>query len=156
MPVSQPPSDSRLVFSAAAFNFGPDVWTFKHRNVLNIPFGMCAVQAMGKFDATKGGYLILWELKRVIEFPAGGTILLPSATITHSSIPVQPGEERASFTQYTAGGLIRYADNGFRTEKELEAQDAPEYARLMTLKSSRWEMGLAMLSTVDELLEAAQ
>ncbi|KAF7305018.1 hypothetical protein MKEN_01216800 [Mycena kentingensis (nom. inval.)] len=27
------------VFSSAAFNFGPNAWTFKHRDVLNLPFG---------------------------------------------------------------------------------------------------------------------
>ncbi|KAF7327268.1 hypothetical protein MKEN_00304200 [Mycena kentingensis (nom. inval.)] len=27
------------VFSSAAFNFGPNAWTYKHRDVLNLPFG---------------------------------------------------------------------------------------------------------------------
>ncbi|KAJ7037287.1 hypothetical protein C8F04DRAFT_952936 [Mycena alexandri] len=146
----------KSVFSAAAFNFGPNVWTFKHRDVLNTPFGMCTVTAMGPFDATKGGHMILWELKLVIEFPAASTILIPSATITHSNLPVQDGDERASFTQYTGGGLMRYVDNGFRTEKELAAQDPAEYERLAELKGTRWEMGLGLLSTVDKLLEAVE
>ncbi|KAJ7233543.1 hypothetical protein C8J57DRAFT_1577437, partial [Mycena rebaudengoi] len=145
----------KSVFSSAAFNFGPDVWTFKHRDILNAPFGMCAVQALGDFDATKGGHLILWDLKLVIEFPAGATILLPSATICHSNLPIQPGDKRGSFTQYTAGGLMRYVDNGFRTERELAENDPEEYARMCLLKETRWEMGLALLSTVDELLEGA-
>ncbi|KAJ7768413.1 hypothetical protein B0H16DRAFT_1308066, partial [Mycena metata] len=115
------PNFPKSVFSAAAFNFGLNVWTFKHRDVLNAPFGMCAITTMGPFDATKGGHIILWELKLVIEFPAASTILIPSATITHSNLPVQGGDERASFTQYTGGGLMRYVDNGFRTEAELEA-----------------------------------
>ncbi|KAJ7236134.1 hypothetical protein C8J57DRAFT_1194408 [Mycena rebaudengoi] len=109
----------KSVFSSATFNFGPDVWIFKHQDILNAPFGMCAVQALGDFDAMKGGHLILWDLKLVIEFPAGTTILLPSTTICHSNLPVQPGDKRSSFTQYTAGGLMRYVDNSFRTEREL-------------------------------------
>jgi hypothetical protein len=121
--------------------------------VLNVPFGWCAVQALGPFDSTQGGHLILWDLKLVIEFPSGATILIPSATISHSNVPVQQGDERASFTQFTAGGLIRYVDNGFRTEKELAAEDPEEYERIWKLKDTRWQMGLGLLSTVDELLE---
>ncbi|KAJ7706644.1 hypothetical protein B0H14DRAFT_3525961 [Mycena olivaceomarginata] len=48
------------IFSCAAFNFGPNVWTFRHRDVLNLVFGWCAVQALGRFNATKGGHLVLW------------------------------------------------------------------------------------------------
>ncbi|KAJ6472010.1 hypothetical protein C8R45DRAFT_836291, partial [Mycena sanguinolenta] len=142
---------TRSVFFCAAFNFGPNVWTFKHRDVLNLAFGWCAVQALGKFDPTKGGHLILWDLKLVIEFPAGALILLPSATIAHSNVPVQNGEERASFTQFSAGGIFRYIDNGFRTVEQLEDEDHEEYSRLMAKRESRWADGLALLSTLDEL-----
>ncbi|KAJ7231202.1 hypothetical protein C8J57DRAFT_1251290 [Mycena rebaudengoi] len=114
---------------------------------------MCAIQAMGNFDAMKGGHLFLWELKLVIEFPAGATILLPSATFSHSNIPVQPGDKQGSFAQYTAGGLMHYVDNRFRMKKELAVQDPEEYRWTCELKVSRWEMGLGLLSTVDELLE---
>ncbi|KAJ6447465.1 hypothetical protein C8R47DRAFT_996996, partial [Mycena vitilis] len=33
------------IFFCAAFNFGRNVWTFKHRDVLNLAFGWCAVQS---------------------------------------------------------------------------------------------------------------
>ncbi|KAJ7140227.1 hypothetical protein C8R43DRAFT_1089222 [Mycena crocata] len=135
----------RSVFSCAAFNFGPDVWTFKHRDVMNLPFGWCAVQALGRFNARKGGHLVLWDFKLVIEFPAGATILLPSATVAHSNVPVQASDERASFTQYTPGGLIRYA--------ELLERDPVAYERMWADKETRWEMGIGLLSTIDELLE---
>ncbi|KAJ7790243.1 hypothetical protein B0H14DRAFT_3501918, partial [Mycena olivaceomarginata] len=79
-------------------------------DVCNLPFGWCAVQSMGRFDPTLGGHLILWDLKMVIEFPAGALILLPSATIAHSNVPVQDGDERISFTQFSLGGLFRYVD----------------------------------------------
>ncbi|KAJ7200123.1 hypothetical protein GGX14DRAFT_372482, partial [Mycena pura] len=136
-----------------AFNFGPNVWTYKHRDILNVPFGWCAVTAMGDFDARTGGHLVLWDLKLVVEFPHAATILLPSATIAHSNIPVAANETRASFTQYTPGGLLRYVDNGFRTERELQEEDPAEYARLDALKEKRWELGIGLLSTIDELLE---
>jgi hypothetical protein len=102
---------------------------------------MCTVQALGDFNPKEGGHIILWELKLVIEFPPGALILIPSATITHSNLPVGAGEHRASFTQYTGGGLFRYVDNGFRTEKELAEQDPEEYARVCEQKAGQWEMG---------------
>jgi hypothetical protein len=141
------------IFSCAAFNFGPNVWTFRHRDVLNLAFGWCAIQALGSFDPTKGGHLVLWDLMLVIEFPPGALILIPSATLSHSNIPVQPGDTRASFTQFTPGGLFRYVDNSYRTEGELADADPAEYARLMEKKQLRWEKGLHMYSTVDELVK---
>lgn len=56
--------------------------------------------------ATKGGQLVLWEMCLVIEFPSGSCVLIPSATVTHSNIPVAPGGFRTSFTQYAPGGLF--------------------------------------------------
>ncbi|KAJ7680001.1 hypothetical protein B0H14DRAFT_3535987 [Mycena olivaceomarginata] len=111
----------KSVFACAAFNFG-NVWTFKHRDVCNLPFGWCAVQSLGNFDPHLGGHLVLWDLKLVVEFPAGALILLPSATVAHSNVPVQAGDERVSFTQFTAGGLFRFVDYGFRTEAGLAAE----------------------------------
>ncbi|KAJ7713650.1 hypothetical protein B0H14DRAFT_2413748, partial [Mycena olivaceomarginata] len=138
----------KSVFSCAAFNFG-NVCTFKHRDVCNLPFGLCAVQSLGNFDPHLGGHLVLWDLKLVVEFPAGALILLPSATIVHSNIPVQDGDERVSFTQFTAGGLFRYIDHGFRTQAELAAEDPVEYERQ---REERWRKGLGLFSTVEELI----
>lgn len=143
----------RSIFSCATFNFGGNVWTFKHRDSLNCPFGWCAVQALGNFNPKLGGHLILWDAKLIIEFPHGATILIPSATVAHSNIPVQKGESRVSFTQYCAGGLFRWVDNGFRTEAALSREDPEEYARIVAQKETRWKMGLSLLSSVDDLLE---
>jgi len=140
----------KSIFPSAAFNFGPNVWTFIHRDPMNCPFGWCAIQAMGNFNPKLGGHLILWDLKMVIEFPPGALILIPSATLFHSNIPTQPGESRVSFTQYCAGGLFRFVDNGFKLEKEL-APD--ELAKMLELKKSRYEMGIGLFSTLDELLQ---
>ncbi|KAF8887439.1 hypothetical protein CPB84DRAFT_1684645 [Gymnopilus junonius] len=94
------------IFPSAAFNFGPNIWTYKHRDTFNCPFGFCAIQALGCFDPKKGGQIILWEPKLVIEFLPTSLILIPSATITHSNVPVTEGDERASFTQYCTSGLF--------------------------------------------------
>ncbi|KAJ7701522.1 hypothetical protein B0H17DRAFT_924317 [Mycena rosella] len=145
----------KSVFSCAAFNFGPDVWTFRHCDARNVPFGWCTVQALGHFDPTKGSHLMLWDLELIIEFPAGATILLPSATIAHSNTPVdvRNGEEHAFFTQYTLGGLLRFVDNEFRTETEFANEDPEGYLKKCEEKESRWERSLRMLSTIDELFE---
>ncbi|KAF8125064.1 hypothetical protein K438DRAFT_1445105, partial [Mycena galopus ATCC 62051] len=93
----------RSVFFCATFNFGPNAWTFRHRDILNLAFGWCACK-LSETSTPRKGHLVLWDLKLVVEFPAGALILLPSATIAHSNVPVQAGEERASFTQFSAGG----------------------------------------------------
>ncbi|RDB20133.1 hypothetical protein Hypma_012874 [Hypsizygus marmoreus] len=145
----------RSIFPSAAFNFGPNVWTYRHRDSLNCPFGWCAIQALGDFDPTRGGHLILWELRLVIEFPPGSLVLIPSATISHSNVPVQGGDTRASFTQYCAGGLFRYVDNGFRTEKEFEKEDVAGFRQMCKLKETRWTMGLGLLSKFDDIVKSS-
>ncbi|KAJ7907726.1 hypothetical protein B0H13DRAFT_1879351 [Mycena leptocephala] len=54
--------------------------------------------------------------------------------------------------QFTAGRNLQYVDNGFRTERTLEEEDPEEWERLGQLKAERWEMGLGLFSTIDELL----
>jgi hypothetical protein len=95
---------------------------------------------------------VLWDLQLVIEFPPGSTILIPSAVLHHSNIPIQKGEERYSFTQYTAGGLFRWVDHGFQKEGDyhssLSKEEAIEEEGAMR---RRWTMGLGLFSTLDEL-----
>ena len=141
----------RSVYPCTAFNFGKNVWCYKHCDVMNCPFGFCAITALGKFDSTQGGHIILWEPKLIIEFPPGSTILIPSATITHSNIPVQEDDARISFTQDCTGGIFRYVDNGFRMQEALKREDPREYERLETLKGGRWEAGLGLLATMDNV-----
>lgn len=107
-------SDQRLerlfdesIWAAAGYNFGPHTITAKHRDFANLPFGICSITALGNYDPTLGGHIVLWDLGLVIEFPPGSTILIPSAAIAHSNTPVACHENRASFTQFTAGGLFR-------------------------------------------------
>ncbi|KAJ7666290.1 hypothetical protein B0H17DRAFT_903059, partial [Mycena rosella] len=109
----------RSVFACATFNFGPNVWTFRHRDVLNLPFGWCMIQSSSPFDATKDGHLVLWDLKIAVEFPHGALILVPSAMLSHSNVPVQPGNECILFMQFTSGGLMQFVDHRFQTELEL-------------------------------------
>ncbi|KAK0455310.1 uncharacterized protein EV420DRAFT_1644949 [Desarmillaria tabescens] len=100
------------VFAAAIFNLGPQMVTIGHYDSKNLGWGMCVVYADGNFNHQMGGHLILWDLKIVLEFPPGTCIILPSALIKHSNVPIQPSESRISFTQYTAAGLFRWVGNG--------------------------------------------
>ncbi|TFK18565.1 hypothetical protein FA15DRAFT_603109 [Coprinopsis marcescibilis] len=143
------------IFPCAAFNFGPQVCCYGHRDMLNCPFAWCAIQALGQFDHTKGGHLVVEELKLYIQFPAGALIHIPSATLTHGNTPVQEHEIRLSFTQFCAGGLLRFVNNGFQGEKGLKRRNKRLYQQKMEEKKDRWEMGLALLCTVDEILDPA-
>ncbi|THU90572.1 hypothetical protein K435DRAFT_613407, partial [Dendrothele bispora CBS 962.96] len=108
----------RSVFGTCTVNFGPRTASRPHRDGANLAFGWCAITALGNFDPNKGGHLILWDLGLVIRFPPGSTILIPSALIKHSNIPIQNGETRYSFVQYSAAGLFRWVYNGFKTDAE--------------------------------------
>ncbi|KAJ6546112.1 hypothetical protein DFH09DRAFT_927492, partial [Mycena vulgaris] len=70
----------------------------------------------------------------------GYTILIPSAAIFHSNIPVAEGECRYSFTQYTAGGLFRWVEHGFKTEEQY--LEGPK---------ERASEGVGLFSTIAEL-----
>ncbi|KAJ3520526.1 hypothetical protein NMY22_g12719 [Coprinellus aureogranulatus] len=122
---------------------------------MNLVFGWCAVTALGDFDYTKGGHLVLIEAQIVIKFPPGATILLSSATVTHANTPVQPGKKRLSFTQYVSGALFCYIDNGFRTKATFEKEDPEGYAAMMEENAARWKMGLGLWDTLKELLAHA-
>ncbi|TFK59395.1 hypothetical protein BDN72DRAFT_780811, partial [Pluteus cervinus] len=141
----------RSIFPTAAFNFGPRVRTYLHRDHLNCPYGWCAVQAFGTFDSKHGGHLVLWELKLVVEFPAHSLILLPSAAITHSNISVRSSETRISFTQYCPGALFRYIDNDMNTDKDLKRKDRKRYEERMLERKDRWSTCIELLPTLKEL-----
>ena len=99
-------------YPAVTVNFGPQTVCKCHRDRFNLACGLCAITALGKYNPKNGGHIVLWELKLIIEFAPGTTVLIPSAFITHGNIPVAPGETRYSFTQYTAGAIYRWMYNG--------------------------------------------
>jgi hypothetical protein len=103
------------------------------------------VTALGAFDYKKGGHLILWDCHLVIEFPPGCTILLPSAILMHSNTSILPKETRYSFTQYTAGGLFRWVENGFQKSSEFYASLSDKGLEAQRVKdAARWEFGLSL------------
>lgn len=134
------------IFAATTYNLGPRTVCFKHKDFANLAFGMCAITALGDFNPKKGGHLILWECGLVIEFPPGATVLIPSATITHSNVKVSNNERRYSFTQYTAGGLFRWVENNFQTaEQFLASLSEEELDEVKKKNSERWIFGLSLI-----------
>ncbi|KAI0055072.1 hypothetical protein BV25DRAFT_1816152, partial [Artomyces pyxidatus] len=137
------------VFPAATFNLGPQAVTRRHRDEANVPYGWCAVTALGDYDPKTGGHLYLWDLRIVIEFPPGSTILLPSSIILHGH--QRPGETRQSFTQYCAGSLVRWYMYGFRTEEAVKAEDPQLFASVKAKAASRWQEVLGYFSKVGKV-----
>ncbi|KAJ7038838.1 hypothetical protein C8F04DRAFT_950769 [Mycena alexandri] len=135
------------VFTTATFNFGPVTVTLPHIDFGNLAWGWCAITALGNFDPDRGGHLVLWDLKLIIRFPPGSTILLPSAILRHSNLTIGPNETRFSFTQFTPAGIFRWVYNGFRTDKDINAAKATtpaEHEQRKRDRASRRQEGLKM------------
>ncbi|KAK7015132.1 hypothetical protein VNI00_019213 [Paramarasmius palmivorus] len=145
---------SNSIFAAFTVNFGPETVCYPHRDLKNLAFGWCAITALGNYDWTQGGHLVLWDQKLLIEFPPGTTILIPSAIICHSNTAIAAGETRYSFTMYSAGGLFRWVEHGFVTEKLYQA--TLSRAQSVAAGVERWASGLALFSTLDELRSRAE
>jgi hypothetical protein len=134
------------------FHPGPHALTVPHLDFGNLSWGWCVITALGRFNPDLSGHLILWDLKFVIRFPPGSTILIPSAIIRHSNVPISASEFRCSFTQYTAGGLFRFILNGFKTDHVFELTATKEEKREQAEEAkTRWQEGVAMYSTIDSL-----
>jgi hypothetical protein len=140
------------VFASAAVNFGPRTVCFKHTDSANLPFGLCAITSLGSFDPTRGGHLVLWQCRLVIDFPPGSTILIPSAVVSHSNTAIGAGERRYSFTQYSAGGLFRWAEHGCKLDEAYYAGlTDEEIEEDKKANVERWEKGLSMFPFIDKI-----
>ncbi|KAJ7028086.1 hypothetical protein C8F04DRAFT_964398 [Mycena alexandri] len=140
------------VFPAATFNCG-DAITFDHCNFLNLVHGFCPVTSAGVFNHKHGAHIYLKQLRLVIEFPSGATVIIPSGCVNHGNTPIQPDETRFSITQFAAGSLFRWVEYGFQTAKSLLAQVGGKARRdaFDGVPGSRWQWALGLFSKVDEL-----
>jgi hypothetical protein len=142
------------VFPCRTFNLAKQSASIPHTDHNNLAQGWCSITALGDFNPTQGGHLVLWDLGIVVEFPSNSTILIPSSLIVHSNIPIQPDEVRYSIVQYAAGHLFRWAQNGFLTNKQLLDQSIPkELEQWEKGKIGRWESAVASFTTLEELDE---
>ncbi|KAK7032543.1 hypothetical protein VNI00_012941 [Paramarasmius palmivorus] len=126
-------------FAATTFNYDR-AHTLRHIDSLNLFCGLCAVMAIGDFDYTRGGHLVLWDLGLVIEVPPGCTVYFPSALIEHSNIPIAKHESRSSIVQYSAAGLFRWVHNGGMSDREFRSRAHPK--QLKSWKAHRKSMAL--------------
>ncbi|KAJ7475644.1 hypothetical protein FB451DRAFT_1173673 [Mycena latifolia] len=76
----------------------------------------------------------------------------PSALIQHSNVSIQSHEYRASFTQYTAGGLFCWVQNSFKTDEDFQADSIKEEKAACKMEDGRcWAEGMKMFSVIDDL-----
>ncbi|KAF9027690.1 hypothetical protein BDP27DRAFT_1437082 [Rhodocollybia butyracea] len=122
------------VYLCCTANCGPNSWTHIHQDGLNCAGACCTVTSGGPFDPTKGGQLIIWDLKLIFDFPPGSTILLPSALFRHLNIPIQKGEKRVS-----------------SPSTPLEAFIVGLSMEMLKERPEHWRRVLEMFSTIDEL-----
>ncbi|KAJ7079807.1 hypothetical protein B0H15DRAFT_787690 [Mycena belliarum] len=144
---------SNSVFPACTFNLPPGVVSDEHADFNNLVHGLCGITSGGNFDHKTGGQIYLKQLKFVIDFPSGATILIPSAFIDHGNTPILESESRFSFTQYAAGSLFRWVKYGFRSAKSVLASvgGAELVASFDGVPGSRWRWALDLFSKADEL-----
>ena len=116
-------------FLATSFNLGPLAEAKDHRDDKNLIAGICAIVVLGKFNYRISGHLILREPKLILEVKPGDIVVIPSAAITHCNSPLQPGEERMSIVQYTAGAIFRYNAQGGVTQKDMDPEELAELKR---------------------------
>lgn len=139
------------VFPSTTVNFGPSTACVPHKDMANDAANWCHIVALGSFDPKRGGHLILHDLRLAIEFPPGASILIPSALFEHSNAPIQEGELRQSFTQYCAGGLMRWVECGFRTYETAKAVDAKGWRVFEAHLDERTKTRVEMFSTWEQL-----
>lgn len=138
---------------AAAFNLGLVTVCRPHRDSANLSFGICAVTALGAYDPSKGGHMVFKELRLVVTFPPGSTVLLPSALLTHSNTAVGEGETRYSFTQYAAGSLFSYVQNGMKSNKDVDKKstlDPEGHLQRLQADRNRWKDSVEMFPSISD------
>jgi len=146
------PTSPKTVFAATTINMGPRSFSPPHVDDGNNAAGWCVATALGPFDADKGGHFVLWNLKIIVRFPPGASILFPSALVTHSNIPVQEHEKRYSIIQYSAGALFRWRYNGFKSDKAFLASATPEQlVKREQDRKVRWKRALEGFSRWEDV-----
>ena len=145
------PNFVNSIYPAWSVNFGPQAVTVDYVDNGNDPCNWCHIVALGQYDPTKGGHIVLFDLKLAIEFPAGASVLIPSAILRHGNTSIQKGETRQAIIQYCPGGLLRWADAGFQTLKEYQENDPAGYARFQKELAGRAAVCVRRFSYITEL-----
>ena len=141
------------IFPGITVNFGGRVTTYRHRDINNLAYGICAVTPLGNFDHRTSAQLVLEEPKLVIEVPALATAFIMSGPCTHSNLLLAPSESCISFTQYAAGPIFQFVRNKCLTENALRKARPETWAENQKLKEEAWFRGVAMLPTIEKIIE---
>lgn len=138
----------RSVFPSTTVNFGPGATCYDHLDYGNAAAGWCAITSAGSYDPKRGGHLVLFDIEKIVEFPPGSTVFIPSSVMRHANTPIQEGETRVGMTQYAAGALFRYIDHDFKLTEE--AEEAVR-ARVRAGAGTRFQDLLELYSKYDML-----
>jgi hypothetical protein len=143
----------RSIYPSVTFNLGPAAVCKIHLDVHNDPTGYCPITSAGTYNPLKGGHIVLYDLKLLVVFPPGSTVLIPSATMPHGNTPISSHETRYTMTQHCAGGLLRWIKYGFKTMKSYGTTKAGrELMKAMAGDpEERLQEALDRISKVDEL-----
>ena len=111
----------------------------------------CAHVALGNYDPTTGGHVVLWDLKALVEFPPGCVVLLPS-TALRPERPITttlggPGELRRSFTQFTPRELLRWVERGNQGQEAFKSGGGVEVG-----PEEEWRKDVGRISRWAELV----
>lgn len=109
---------SGSVFACTTFNFSPHMVTVPHKDHLNLTYSWCSIMSLGDFDHELGRHLVLPDLKLIIKFPQGSTILIPSTLFTHYNFPIRAEEVRQTITQFSAGGIFRWISYRYQLKRD--------------------------------------
>lgn len=139
------------VFPAATCNFGPRAITYFHKDFKNKANGLLALTSFGNFNPALGGHIVFKDLKLIIRFPPGSTILFLSCIIEHANIPVAEDEFRYSFVQYSAGGLFRWEAYDFQLKEDMKKKRPDIEAEQLAGEETAWKRAVEKLSMLESL-----
>ncbi|KAI5887797.1 uncharacterized protein SCHCODRAFT_02515344 [Schizophyllum commune H4-8] len=125
---------------------------FKWKPALRSYKNFANITALGQFDADQGGHLVIVPLRLVIRFPAGSSILIPSAILEHFNLPIGSNEHRQTITQYTGGAIFRFVENGCRNNDAYLASLSREgLEEAVRANRARAKEGMLRMSTLTDL-----
>jgi hypothetical protein len=144
------------IFSAATIQFGS-----KALKPLDDEraWGWTAFTSLGTYNPDYGGHMILWDLRLLIRFPPGTTILIPRALVRYSFVKIAAHETRYCLMQYTPAPIFGFCSNGGRSDLEF-ARNATR-AEHDTREAERagqsdGELPMDILSTFGDLEELGE
>lgn len=138
----------RCPFFAMAANLGGMAVSGRHKDMKNLAAGICLIMVFGKFNHAQGGHLVLHEAKVILEVPNAAIVAIPSALLSHENIKILAGETRYVMVLFSSGGIYRYRDHGWMTDKAWEER----FGEPPNLDEDIWTQGQERFLTVEELI----